>query len=81
MCIRVYVCIWVPMDLHVYPCVCHMCVGVCGIHKRVLDSLEVEIRVSVTTGHECWEPNLDPGQQQRALFTVELTLCLPVVRV
>lgn len=48
LCVCVYTCVLRTCGLiHVSVCMSHG-VGVCGIHKRVLDSLEVEIQGAVS---------------------------------
>lgn len=45
-------------------CVHHVCVGVHGGQKRVLDPCNWTCRQLWVVTHGCWEPNLDPLQKQ-----------------
>lgn len=41
----------------------HECIA-CGSQKRASGSLELELEVAWDTSNGCWEPNLDPRQEQ-----------------
>lgn len=65
--IIIVLCVWV-FCLHAYLC------SACGGRKKMFESLETEVTDDCGPPCGCWEPNLNPLQEQPVLSTTEPSL-------
>lgn len=60
-------------NVHVYECVCHICIGVLTGQNRVSDTLELELQLSCPTG--MWSIKLRlSGRATRAINPLSISL-------